>query len=238
MLKIKNLSATSDAQPLLKNISLEVKAGEIHAIMGPKHSGKSALVHTITGHPSISITDGTVHFKKKKLNDLEADQRVNLGIFISFQYPPEFESVTNWELTKEVFSKEKEDDLALKYSSCLEILDLGDTHGDVTPSAINMVMSQAKRNELIYMLLKNPDLVILDEIDDGLKDSENLLIGSILKDFLVEKGKGCIVVTHSQALLDLLQPTHVHVMVEGEVKISGTTELYKRIIEDGYSEFS
>jgi Fe-S cluster assembly ATP-binding protein len=238
MLKIKNLSATSDSQPLIKNISLEVKTGEIHAIMGPKNSGKSALVHAITGHPSVSITEGTVHFKRKKLNDLEADQRANLGIFISFQYPPEFESVTNWDLTKEFFSKEKPEDLALKYSSCLEILDLNEMHGDMLPSSVNMIMSQAKRNELIYMLLKNPDLIILDEIEESLKGSESLLVGNILKDFLIERGKGCIVITHSQELLDILKPTHVHVMVEGEVKISGTTELYKRIIEDGYSEFS
>ena len=238
MLKIKNISATSDSQPLLKNISLEVNTGEIHAIMGPKNSGKSALVHAITGHPSVSLTEGTVHFKRKKLNDLEADQRTNLGIYISFQYPPEFESLTNWDLTTEIFPKEKPEDLALKYSSCCEILDLGDSHGDIAPSAVNMLMSQAKRNELIYLLLKNPDLIILDEIEDGLKGSETLLVGSILKDFLVEKGKGCIVVTHSQELLDILETTHVHVMVGGEIKISGTTELYKRIIEDGYSEFS
>jgi Fe-S cluster assembly ATP-binding protein len=238
MLKIKNLTATSDSQPLLKNISLEVKTGEIHAIMGPKHSGKSALVHAITGHPSVSITEGTVHFKKKKLNDLEADQRAGLGIFISFQFPPEFESVTNWDLTKEIFSKEKPEDLAVKYNSCLEILNLKDSHGDSIPSVADISMSQAKRNELIYMLLKNPDLVIFDEIDEGLEPIENVLIASILKDFLAEKGKGCIVVTHSRDLLKIIEPTHVHIMVEGEIKVSGTTELYTRIIEDGYPEFS
>lgn len=238
MLKIKKLTATSDSQPLFKDISLEVKPGEIHAILGPKNSGKSALAHAITGHPSVNITDGTIHYKKKKLNDLETEKRIEMGIFISFQFPPEFESVTNWDLTKEFFDNEKVDDLFIKYSSCLDLLDLDSTHGTITPSSTNMLMSQAKRNELIHMLLKDPDLIVLDEIDEGLRGPENQLVSHILKDFLSTKKKSCIVITHNKEALNILNPTHVHVMVDGEIKMSGTTELYTRIIEDGYSEFS
>ena len=161
-------------------------------------------------------------------------------MFTSFQFPPEFEGITNFELIKEFLNPKESDisDLALKYSSCCEILDLGLEHGDRTPSGHSMGMSQAKRNELIYMLLTNPKLVILDEIDEGLTESEVILVASLLKDYLQDTGKGCLVITHNQTLLTILNPTHVHVMVGGEIKLSGGTELYTRIIEDGYSEFS
>jgi Fe-S cluster assembly ATP-binding protein len=240
MLKIKNITAVSESQSLIKNINLDIKAGEIHAVLGPKHSGKSALAHVVAGHPSIQITEGTIHWNRKKLESFEPEERFNQGIFVSFQYPPEFEAVTNWELAKEFFGHKETDisDLQLKYSSCCEILDLGDEHGDKVPSLANMVMHQAKRNELIHMLLSNPKLIVLDEIDDGLNDQDILLIASILKDFLQEHNKSCLLITHNQTLLQILNPTHVHVMVGGEIKLSGSTELYTRIIEDGYSEFS
>ena len=240
MLKIKNITAVTESQHLLKDINLEIKAGEIHAVMGPKHSGKSALAHIVSGHPSIQITDGDVLFGRKKISSLEPNERANLGIFISFQFPPEFEFISNFELEKEFLGTKDPDisDLALKYSTCCEILDLGHSHGDTIPSASSMVMSQAKRNELIHMILTNPKLIILDEIDEGLSENETILVASLLKDFLEEKGKGCLVITHNQTLLSILNPTHVHVMVGGEIKLSGGTELYTRIIEDGYSEFS
>jgi len=238
MLKIKKISAVSEHQPLLTDINLEIKPGEIHALMGPKHSGKSALAHVITGHPSIQVVDGDISWKRKNLKSLEADEVFKSGIFISFQVPPEFDSITNWELTKEVFSNEDISDLALKYTAYCELLDLGNMHGDKCPNIGGATISQAKRNELLYMLLQNPELVILDEIDEGLTEKEVVLVGLILKDFLTSKKKSCLVITHNQTLLTILDPTHVHVMVAGEIKVSGDAELYTRIIEDGYSEFS
>jgi Fe-S cluster assembly ATP-binding protein len=238
MLKIKKISAVSESQPLLTDINLEIKPGEIHAVMGPKHSGKSALAHVITGHPSIQIVDGSVTWKRKDLKSLEINDVSKLGIFISFQVPPEFDSITNWDLTKELFPKIDISDLALKYTTYCELLDLGSSHGDSYPNVIGASISQAKRNELVYMLLSNPELIVLDEIDEGLTDKEVVLVGIILNDFLRTKKKSCLVITHNQTLLKILNPTHVHVMVAGEIKVSGNTELYTRIIEDGYSEFS
>ena len=240
MLKLKNITATSDNDPLLTKVSLEVKTKEIHAILGPKSSGKSAIAHVIAGHPGIDLTEGDIVFNRKKIQKLETNERVNAGIFVSFQFPPEFESITNWELTKEFFgvSEEASGDLKLKYDSCCELLDLGAEHGDKLPCGASMIMSQAKRNELIWMILTNPKLVILDEIDEGLTDQEVVLVGTIIKQYLQEQERGCIVITHNQALLDIINPTHVHVRVGGEIKLSGEADLYKRIIEDGYSEFS
>ena len=240
MLKIKKISAVSESLPLLKDIELEIKAGEVHAVMGPKHSGKSALAHVIAGHPSIQITDGDVVWNKKKIADKEPEERNQLGIYVSFQFPPEFDVISNWELIKEFSGKREPEisDLLLKYSSCCELLDLGDAHGDRSSNSNSMTISQAKRNELIYMILSDPKLIILDEIDDGLAEQDVVLVGTLLKSFLQHKDKGCLIITHNQTLLNILKPTHVHVMVNGEIKLSGDAELYTRIIEDGYSEFS
>jgi Fe-S cluster assembly ATP-binding protein len=240
MLKIKKISAVSESQPLLNNINLEVKSGEIHAVMGPKHSGKSALAHAIGGHPSVQITDGSIHWNRKKILDIEPDERANLGIFISFQFPPEFDMITNWELAKEIFgSNVPENVLVLKYSSSCELLELGDEHGDRSSNGTHMTMSHAKRNELVHMVMADPKLIVLDEIDEGLSEQEIFLVGTLLKNLLdLNPEKGCIIITHNQLLLDILKPTHVHVMVGGEIKLSGNNELYTRIIEDGYSEFS
>ena len=240
MLKIKTISAVSESQTLLKDINLEIKAGEVHAVMGPKHSGKSALAHVIAGHPSIQVTDGSILWKRKKLLTLEPEARAGLGIFVSFQFPPEFETLTNWQLAKELFGgkKSKIDDLILKYNTACEELDLGFGHGDQTPVMHHPGKGHDKKNELIHMLLMDPQLVILDEIDEGLSEEDTILVGAILKDFLQNSDKGCLVITHNQTLLKFLNPTHVHVMVSGEIKMSGDTELYTRIIEDGYSEFS
>jgi Fe-S cluster assembly ATP-binding protein len=239
MLKIKKISAVSESQSLLTDISLEVKPGEVHAVMGPKHSGKSALAHVIAGHPSIQITDGSISWNRKRLESVEPDQRFRSGIFVGFQCPPEFESVTNWELVKELFGDSTDDSvLRIKYESCCELLGLGLDHSDRTSSSAFLTMSHAKRNELIHMILAEPKLVLLDEIDEGLSESDVLMVGSLLKTFLQTGEIGSIVITHNKTLLEILNPTHVHVMVGGEIKLSGTTELYTRIIEDGYSEFS
>ena len=240
MLKIKNITAVSESNPLLQNINLEIKAGEIHAVMGPKHSGKSALAHVVAGHPSIQITDGTITFRRKKIESLEAEARYKQGVFVSFQHPPEFDSLTNWEMVEDLYGKNGEDisDLQLKYTACCELLDFGSDHGDHISNSIGMSASAAKRNELIHMILSDPKLIIIDEIDVGLAEKDVVLVAILLKDYLRNKDKGCLLITHNQTLLKILEPTHVHLMVAGAIKMSGDAELYTRIIEDGYSELS
>lgn len=240
MLKIKKISAVSESNPLLTNIELEVKPGEIHAVMGPKHSGKSALAHVISGHPSVQVTEGTIHWNRKKIHEMEPDERARLGLFVTFQFPPEFDLITNWELIKEISGANiAESALVLKYSASCELFDLGDEHGDRTSNGAHMTMSHAKRNELVHMVMADPKMIVLDEIDEGLAEKEVVLVGNVIKSLMsTGNAKGCIVITHNQILLDILKPTHVHVMVGGEIKLSGSSELYTRIIEDGYSEFS
>lgn len=231
MLKLKNITATLQLQPVLDNISLEINAGEIHAIMGPKHSGKSALAHVITRHPAIEIQEGNITFNRKKIHKSNADEVAKLGIFISFQYPPEFDFISNFDLLK-AFTNTREENLEnldFDYKSYCDLLKLDYN--------IPLSLSHSKRNELIWMLISNPKLIIIDEIDSQLTDNEIILVAEILKEYLQDRQRSCLVITHNQTLLDIINPTHVHVMVEGKIVMSGENNLYKRIIKDGYSEF-
>jgi len=235
MLKIKKLSAASQSQSMLQDINLEVKAGEIHAVMGPKFSGKSALLHSILGHPNIQQVDGSITFNKKKIHDLETDERAKLGIFVGWQFPPEFDNLTNWEIVSRLYSGTE--NLDLDYTTACMVLDLGFDHGAKHPTGFEMNMGQAKRAELVHMYLSKPSLVLIDEIDVNASAEEVQLMAAFLKDYITPERAG-IITTNNQEFLDIIQPTHVHVMSEGEIKLSGDAELYKRIIKDGYPEFS
>lgn len=237
MLTLENMSVETENGPLLVDINLRINPNEIHAIIGPKNSGKSALAHAIAGHYDLELTSGMIYYNQEILNDQSASERSKNGIYISFQHPPEFLDLTNWELFKEsrVFKSSESEDLKLRYDACSELLGLGSTHGDrfndcMTPSSV-------KINELIFMLLSNPKFVILDEIDEDLSDEEINLVGAVLRDFLKEEGRSSIVITKNKKLLDIIQPTNVHIMTAGEIQLSGQSELYKRIVEDGYTEF-
>lgn len=240
MLNLKNISANAIEETVLTNINLKINPSEIHVIIGPKHSGKSSLCHVITGHPGLDVIDGEIVWKRKQINQLTAEERMKKGIFISFQLPPDFENLSSWELSKEIFdtSKSTISNLTLKYNECCELLGLGDGHGIKQLNGTDMNISQSKRNELIHMLLTKPELIILDNIDEGLADKEIELVGSLLSKFLQEKKRSAIIVTHNRKLLDMLNPTHVHVMVAGKLTLLEDKDLYKRIIDDGYSQFS
>lgn len=240
MLKIQNLSATSFGNTLLKNIDLTILSGEIHAVTGPKHCGKSALAHVITGHPGIEIESGGVYFGRKKLNNMSTDSRIGLGIFISFQTPSDFEDHTTWSLFENFYDMKPSEieDLKLRFISYADILDLGILHEEKELNARGMTLSQSKRNELIYMLISESKFIVIDEIDDGLDKEEMALVGSILHHYLKIKKRSALIISRNQEFLDIIQPTHSHVMANGEICASGGPELYKRIIDDEYPEFS
>lgn len=238
MLKIKNVTVTSDSHQILKDISLTVNSSEIHAIIGPQNSGKSALAHCITGHPGIDVNSGSIFLNDKNLLELETHERIKEGIFVSFQVPLEF-NMTSWELAKQMFPEEDDADLKASLDRYSALLGLTFDHDKIELNGNSMSVSQAKRTDFIYMLMTSPKLIVLDEIDDELDEKEIFVLGAILKEFLnADEERSCIVVSSSKTLLDMLKPTHVHVLVNGEIKMSGDEELYKRIVEDGYSEFS
>jgi len=241
MLTIKNLTAVIDAKNLLTNVSLKVNLGEIHAILGPKGSGKSALAHVISGHPNISQIDGQLKYNRKDISKLSPSLRNKIGIFTAFQVCPEILGLTNFDFAKLVL-KEKGDTRSQKvleedYNSLVEILELQPFHGSIEMNYEEMSPTEFRKNEILLMLLLDPKLAIIDEIDTDMSEKDITIIGSIIKNF-INKKNAVILITHNKDLLDIVTPTHAHVIVDGEIKNLENVELYKRIIEDDYAQLS
>jgi Fe-S cluster assembly ATP-binding protein len=240
MLKLTNVSATADNQQILNGINLTIRPNEIHILTGEKGSGKSMLAHAIAGHPDILISAGTITNNRKKLNNLGPDIRAKQGIFISFQYPPDYEYFTNWELFQSFFNYDYQEikNLQNQYNECCKKLSLGDDFGELETTDSKMTQTFYKINELIYMLISNPNFIIIDEVDEELSDNELSSVSFALTDFLKNNNCGALIITRSPTLIEMINPTHIHIMSSGEIVSSGDFDFYKRIVKDGYSEFS
>ena len=239
MLKIKKLTAVIDDDNLLDNINLEVIKGELHAIMGPPRSGKTMLSHCILGNPGILYKNGTITFKRKDIIGKSIEEISMLGIFSSFQSPPIIEGISNFEFVK-LFLNARNDKRKITvieklYKDLCKELGLSSNHGHKMLNHSLMSGTECKKNELLHMLMLDPELIVLDEIDDEVEEEEIDAIGSTIKKFLSDKSKAAIIITNNHALLDILVPTHVHIMVDGEFCEEGSTDLYKRIVTDGNS---
>lgn len=238
MIKLKNVTATSEGIPVIKNIDLDIRPGEVHALVGPKFSGKSAVAHIITGHPSLKIESGKVQSGRKNITDLDVEER-SKNIFVSFQNPPDFEDFAAWELYQEFFDlpRDKIEDLRLKYEAGCDFLGLGNYHGVKMLHPTEISESEFKRNELLQMILSDPKFIIIDEIDSGMNAEEFALAGLVIKEFLSEKNRSGLIISRNLDFLDIIEPTHAHLMANGQIRASGSGSLYKRIVNDEYSEF-
>jgi Fe-S cluster assembly ATP-binding protein len=241
MLTIENLHAQVGGKPILKGIDLDIKPGEVHAIMGPNGSGKSTLSSVVAGNEDYEITEGKMLLKGQDLAELSAEERAHAGIFLSFQYPVEIPgvSVTNFiktainanrkakgledypagELLKKIREKAKLLDIESKFLS--RSLNEGFSGGE------------KKRNEIFQMAMLEPALAILDETDSGLDiDALKIVANGVNK--LRNKDNAILVITHYQRLLDYIVPDFVHVLFDGKIVKSGTKELAFELEEKGY----
>lgn len=241
MLTIKNVSAAIDATEVLSNIDLKINKGEIHIIMGPKQSGKSSLAHIVQGNPYIPITEGSIKLHGKNITKMSADKRSKLGIFTSFQTPPEITGLTNLDAIKILFENNKNSfttTLETCYINLIRELELGSNFINEFVNDDDRLSGDWRKSEILQMLMLNPKIAVLDEIDQEQDDRSLELIAHALLSFMKEPDKACMIITNNQKFLDLLEPSHVHILVEGKIAAQGGPELYKRIIEDGYSQFS
>lgn len=241
MLQIKNLHASVEGQAILKGINLEIKPGEVHAIMGPNGSGKSTLSSVIAGNEDYEVTAGDIIFEKANISELSPDERAHRGIFLSFQYPVEIPgvSVTNFiktsinqirkargieempanEMLKKI--KEKSELLEMDRKFLSRSLNEGFSGGE------------KKRNEIFQMAMLEPKLAILDETDSGL-DIDALRVVSNGVNKLKSADNAILVITHYQRLLDYIVPDVVHVLMDGKIVKTGDKELAKELEERGY----
>jgi Fe-S cluster assembly ATP-binding protein len=245
MLEIKNLHATVNDKEILRGINLTIKAGEVHAIMGPNGSGKSTLSKIIAGHPSYTVTEGSIEYKHNaKMKDLlgmEADERAKSGIFLGFQYPVEIPGVTNFTFLHESFNEVCKFNGAQEMTSeefrkfimpKLELLEMNEAFLD-RPVNTGFSGGEKKKNEILQMAVLNPKISLLDETDSGL-DIDALKIVAKGVNSLKNRFNATVLVTHYQRLLDYIVPDYVHVLYKGKIIKSGGKELALELEEKGY----
>lgn len=241
MLKIDNLQASVEGTEILRGLSLEIKAGEVHAIMGPNGSGKSTLASVLAGHDDYEVTGGAVEFDGKNLLDLETDERAKEGLFLAFQYPVEIPGVSNINFLKAALNEKRkylgEDKLTAKefLGKVKEKSALVELDGKLANRSVNEGFSggEKKRNEIFQMAMLEPKLAILDETDSGL-DIDALKIVSQGVNAMRDEKRSFVVITHYQRLLDYIVPDFVHVLYKGKIVKSGGKELALELEEKGY----
>lgn len=241
MLHIKDLRAGIEGREILKGINLDVKPGEVHAIMGPNGSGKSTLASVLAGRSDYNILGGSVEFEGKDLLDLAPEERAGEGIFLSFQYPVEIPglSTTNFVKTavNEVRKYRGEEPLdAVSFLKMMkEKMAMMEIDQVMLSRSLNEGFSggEKKRNEIFQMAMLEPKLAILDETDSGLDiDAIRIVANGVNK--LRNEHNGILVITHYQRLLDYIVPDFVHVLYNGRIVKSGTKELAFELEEKGY----
>ncbi|GAB2929542.1 Fe-S cluster assembly ATPase SufC [Hafnia psychrotolerans] len=241
MLSIKNLKVRVEEKEILKGLDLEIKPGEVHAIMGPNGSGKSTLSATLAGREDYEVTEGTVEFNGKDLLDLAPEDRAGEGVFMAFQYPVEIPGVTNhFFLQTAVNAVRKYRQLPpmdrFDFADFIEEkIDMLKMPSDLLTRSVNVGFSggEKKRNDILQMAALEPNLCILDETDSGL-DIDALKIVSDGVNSLRDGKRSFIIVTHYQRILDYIKPDYVHVLWQGRIVKSGDFTLVKQLEEQGY----
>ncbi|HWW38470.1 Fe-S cluster assembly ATPase SufC [Pedobacter sp.] len=241
MLSIKNIHANVEGKEILKGINLEIKPGEVHAIMGPNGSGKSTLASVLAGREEYEVTEGEVLFSGKDLLELSIEDRAREGLFLAFQYPVEIPGVSTTNFIKAaVNEKRKYQGLEpLDAVSFLKMMKEKMAMVEIGQSLLSRSINEGfsggekKRNEIFQMAMLEPKLAILDETDSGLDiDALRTVANGINK--LRTPDRSILLITHYQRLLDYIQPDYVHVLYKGRIVKSGTKELALELEEKGY----
>ena len=237
-LEIINLTVKINNNEILKDFSLIMNSGEIHAIMGPNGTGKSTLSKVIMGNENYKIIKGKILFDKKDITKLTTDERAKLGIFLGMQMPLEIEGVTNADFLRTASHSQKGNDFKL-FDFIKEIegnvdklkMDQQMIHRDLN---VGFSGGERKKNEILQMLILKPNTVILDEIDSGLDVDSLKLVGKNVMDYYKKEKPAILLITHYQRLLDYIKPDFVHIMYNGKIVKTGDSNLVDKIEKQGY----
>ena len=241
LLEIKDLQVSINENKILKNLNLKINKGEIHAIMGPNGSGKSTFSKVLAGHPAYSVLNGDIFFKGLSTLELEPEERSHLGIFLAFQYPIEIPGVSNEDFLRLAYNSKQKfyNKPEIDPIEFLTIINEKLKYVNMSPRFLGRNVNEGfsggekKRNEILQMILLDPELSILDETDSGLDIDALKIISNGINQFM-SPSKSIILITHYQRLLDYINPTYVHVMQDGKIIKTGSAELAKELENKGY----
>ncbi|NSL52957.1 Fe-S cluster assembly ATPase SufC [Calidifontibacillus erzurumensis] len=238
-LSIKDLHVEIDGKEILKGVNLEIKGGEFHAIMGPNGTGKSTLASAIMGHPKYTVTKGSITLDGQNVLEMEVDERARAGLFLAMQYPSEITGVTNSDFLRSAINARRGEGNEI---SLMKFIRMMDEKMQFLEMDLNMAQrylnegfsgGEKKRNEILQLMMLEPKIAILDEIDSGL-DIDALKVVAKGINHMRGENFGCLMITHYQRLLNYIKPDFVHVMMQGRVVKSGGPELAERLEAEGY----
>ena len=242
MLKIDNLTAEIGGKQILNGLTLEVPAGEVHAIMGPNGAGKSTLSYVLGGRPGYEVTGGSVTFNGEGLLDMEPHERAAAGLFLGFQYPVEIPGVSNVQFLREALNSQRkqrgEEPLSggeflklAKEKAGLLKLDM-----DMLKRNVNVGFSggEKKRAEMVQMGILDPSFAVLDETDSGLDIDALRVVGDGINAIMRKADKAVLLITHYQRLLEVVKPDKVSILSKGAIVKTGGPELAERLENEGY----
>ena len=241
LLKIKDLNVEIDGKQILKDFNIEVKAGEVHAIMGPNGTGKSTLANAIAGRDAYEVTNGSILLDGKELLEMDPDERAREGVFLAFQYPIEIPGVTTTNFMKAAINERRKQngEEPIKAKDFLKMMKERMKYVEIDQKYMSRELNvgfsggEKKRNEIFQMAMLEPKLAVLDETDSGLDiDALRIVANGVNK--LKNKDNGFIIITHYQRLLEYIIPDFVHVLYSGKIVRSGGKELALELEEKGY----
>lgn len=237
-LEIKNLHVDVEGKEILKGLTLTIQGNETHALMGPNGNGKSTLLAAIMGNPKFHVSQGSILLDGKDVLAMEVDERSRAGLFLGMQYPSEISGVTNSDFLRAAINARRERPIPLfsfikEMEKTIKEMEMKE---DLAHRFLNEGFSggEKKRNEIVQMKMLKPTIAMLDEIDSGLDVDALKIVADAVYEMKEETGLGLVVVSHYARFLDLLKPTHAHVLVDGKIVVSGGAELVEKIDQQGY----
>jgi Fe-S cluster assembly ATP-binding protein len=234
-LVIKDLHVSVENKEILKGLSLTVKSGERHALMGPNGNGKSTLLAAIMGNPKYTVTSGSITLDGKDVLQMSVDERSKAGLFLGMQYPSVVSGVTNSDFLRSAINARLEKPISL--FKFIKEMDKAIEQLEMKPDLAHRFLNdggEKKRNEIVQMMMLKPAIAMLDEIDSGLDVDALRIVSDAINQCQQQTDLGLLIVSHYARFYEYLQPTHAHVLMDGQIVVSGDASLVEKVDQDGY----